>query len=357
MNTVVPISTSNDRLEIATRWVVKLEQGLSGPDRTALEAWLDEDARNAAEFLEVAKVWDKSEDLSRLADLFPKGHSVQRWSSTRQFARPMWAAAAAVVTIAAVVFSQMFGLYRQGPVDEGALVVLDAPSSYETAVGEQSTVTLPDGTVVVLNTNSRIGVGYSRNARVINLERGEIHVDVAEESTRPLSVVAGNRIVQAVGTAFSVEITANQRIELVVTEGKVIVGVRGSDAMPSTNSRIVVPPVLSQNDANTVAAGEETVLGVPDEVISPVSAEEIEVKLSWRKGRLIFRSEPLEQALGEVQRYTMVEFILVDDELKSRRLSGRFRAGDVEALLASLRLNFNITYEYDGENRVLLRSL
>jgi len=72
---------------------------------------------------------------------------------------------------------------------------------------------------------------------------------------------------------------------------------------------------------------------------------------------LIFRSEPLEQALREVERYTTVEFVVLDESLKSKLLTGRFRTGDVETLLVLLRENFNIHHEFDGENRVLLSSL
>ena len=92
--------------------------------------------------------------------------------------------------------------------------------------------------------------------------------------------------------------------------------------------------------------------GNPEKTV--ITADDLEVKLSWKDGRLIFNSEPLERVLQEVERYTPVKFILMDENLKGKILSGRFRAGDVEALLASLRLNFQITYEYDSEDRVLL---
>jgi transmembrane sensor len=154
-----------------------------------------------------------------------------------------------------------------------------------------------------------------------------------------------------------VEITQDQMIDLVVIEGKVVVGIHAPDDGQTPLSGILAPQLLVQLDANTVAAGEELILGAVEEAITPVTAEEIEVKLSWRDGRLIFRGEPLEEALAEVERYTTVEFVYLDEGLKSRSISGRYRAGDVDALLVALRLNFNIAYEYVGEGRVLLSSL
>jgi ferric-dicitrate binding protein FerR (iron transport regulator) len=53
----------------------------------------------------------------------------------------------------------------------------------------------------------------------------------------------------------------------------------------------------------------------------------------------------------------MVRFILTDESLKSQTLTGRFRADDVDALLASLRVNFDIAHEFVGDNRVVLSEL
>jgi ferric-dicitrate binding protein FerR (iron transport regulator) len=78
--------------------------------------------------------------------------------------------------------------------------------------------------------------------------------------------------------------------------------------------------------------------------------------LSWKKGGLIFRSVPLEKALRQVERYTPVEFEVLDDTLKSKVLTGRFRTGDVTALLDMLETNFGVHAEFDGADRILLRS-
>ncbi len=64
-----------------------------------------------------------------------------------------------------------------------------------------------------------------------------------------------------------------------------------------------------------------------------------------------------EKALREVERYTSVEFEVLDEKLKSRVLTGRFRTGDVTALLDMLETNFGIQAEFDGEDRILLSSI
>ena len=356
---VTPISQEDFRLETASRWVLSIDEGLSPSDETALRAWLAEHPRHAPLLMEVAEAWDKLDSISRLAELFPLPAESSRPARPLIKSRPQrWAVAASVLLIVTTGIFLLADITLPG-LDRTRVSTIVA-ATYETVVGEQKTLLLPDGTEVVLNTNSRLRVSYSDRSRVLYLTRGEVHVDVAEDSARPLSVIAGDRIVQALGTEFSVQITEEQHVEVLVTEGKVVVGVQPAGIHPLPGNHepdVLVPPVLAQTQDNTVDAGEALVLGAPDESVTAVSADEIEVELSWKDGRLIFRSEPLADALAEVERYTTVEFVLLDDRLKTQTLSGRFRAGDVETLLALLETNFRIGHEFDGDDRVLLSSL
>ena len=345
MTKIVPIETQDDRFEAANRWIVRIDEGMTASDEDEFKTWLTADAKNTEVLLEAAQVWDETATLSRLADLFPE--PLQRRG--RQLRVSVAAAATVVVAVLAGVWMLVTPVSDQR---DAAPIVADAPQYFETAIGEQSTTALKDGTVVALNTNSALEVTYAADARVLHLLRGEMHVEVAEDPMRPLSVIAGDRIVQAIGTSFSVEITPDDRIELVVTEGAVVVGVHASN-----NQVPVRPPLLARREDNTVAAGEELLMGQVNEVVTPVSEEDIEIKLSWREGSLIFKNEPLQEALAEVERYTTVRFVLVDENLKTRTVSGRYRSGDVDSLLLALRMNFNIVHEVDADGRVLLSSL
>ncbi|MDE0421830.1 MAG: FecR domain-containing protein [Gammaproteobacteria bacterium] len=361
MTKVVPISRDDELLGVASRWMLKLDEGaLSASDEAALGAWLDEHTRHRELLLEVAVVWDKTDALARLADLFPHDAAADQVSGGTRHWR--WAqglavaAGLAVLTISGVLLLSP-GADTTPPTSDGASVT---SAEYETAIGGQKTALLPDGSEVVLNTNSQLAVTFTPSARVLHLARGEILVRVAEDRVRPLSVVAGDRIIQALGTVFVVEITDERKVELMVSEGTVVIGIQPPATSPGVGDLLDTaswPPVLALAEGNVVSAGEAVTLSATDPVKRTVSADDVEVRLSWEEGRLIFRSEPLEKALQEVERYTTVEFVFLDESLRTRSLSGRFRAGDVEALLLSLRVNFNITHEYDGEGRVLLSGL
>lgn len=361
MNTVVSISMDDERLEAASRWALKIDDGtFSANDHAALGAWLNEDPRHYDVLLEVAEVWDKTDTLARLADFFPHEATQCQTSAASQH-RSVGFVAAVAVSLVLLVISALMILPS---VEVGLETDRGNPTqtaAYGTRIGEQKIVLLPDGSEVVLNTDSQMSLIFTPSARVLHLVRGELLVKVAKDESRPLSVMAGDRIVQAKGTEFTVEITEEQFVEVVVTEGKVVVGIQSIAAsMPGSASSepkyFSSPPVLAQLAENTLLAGEEVILGEFDAAKKVITADEIEVKLSWKEGRLIFRSEPLEKALQEVERYTTVEFVLLDDDLKSEVVSGSFKTGDVDGLLASLEMNGGIVHKFDSENRVLLSS-
>jgi transmembrane sensor len=230
--------------------------------------------------------------------------------------------------------------------------------THETDKGERRDHQLPDGSRLSLNTNTRVGVQYSPEHRNLYLEQGEIHLRVESDPTRPLTVFAGARIFRAVGTEFNLEISDDQQIELVVTEGIVMIGVLAAAPDGDGFSR----PMLLPDTGTFVSAGRELVVSTSSDLQEIVEApeaidqEDIAVKLSWRDGNLIFRGESLEEAIAEVGRYTEVEFVFLDETAKRQTVSGLFRAGDVDGLLLTLRNNFNITHELVAGDRVLLRT-
>jgi len=97
-------------------------------------------------------------------------------------------------------------------------------------------------------------------------------------------------------------------------------------------------------------------LGSSEEEIAKVSDSDISAQLSWRQGSLVFRGETLAEAVVELSRYTPVKFVIQDARIGAIRIGGRFKAGDVDGLLATLKENFNIDYERPDADRVLLKA-
>ncbi|MFL0798168.1 MAG: FecR domain-containing protein [Cellvibrionaceae bacterium] len=359
---VYELPTLEKHFDAASIWVAKLDRGLNAEEEVAFKEAMAGDANLRAAVIHMAELWDRMDVLASLSELFPQSE-IQSPSESAPLQNSFMAMAASFVL---VVVTGVVGLGFAGFTDSSFWMSLSGRATYETAVGEHSTVNFPDGTQVVLNTNTLMRVKYTDNRRLFTLERGEIHIDVAHDKFRPLTVASGNKVIQAVGTAFSVELGLNDNVELIVTDGKVLAGQnlsRSSEPalLMDTLATSAINPkgdVLSEavinSSAVAVAKGERFVLGTQDKAVEKLKQEEIDVKLSWREGNLVFRGETLAEAVAEISRYTNVEFEFRDKQLQNKRIAGLFKAGDVTGLLKALRDNFNVNYERIGEEKVIL---
>ncbi len=366
-----------DRLEQACAWVARLDRGLSADEEQQLKLWCAEHPANRREFLAAAKEWDKMDALSRLSDLFPEqaalrgndqsgnDHSGNDSNLDMRGVKPLRQrlknyALAASVTMLAVLAGL---LVQRAPLSDEPVGQIASQMSYETGVGENSTIELPDHSKLVLNTNSFVVVHYSAKSRIIELQRGELTIDVAHDTSRPLSVLAGGKVIQAVGTAFNVDLRSDN-VELIVTEGKVLVApdVAAKADLANVDTELLREKQLTERLPQTALAiskGERVKLdpkGQKTEQVQKIDQAALAAKLSWKSGNLIFRGEPLEDVVGEISRYTKVQFELADDaKLKQIQVAGLFKTGDVNGLLEVFKNNFNIEAERIGKDKIRLK--
>ncbi len=334
----------------ASLWIARMDKGLSPDQEDQFRRWLSEAPEHGRIFVEFANDWDEMDDLARLSDLFPESQVGEKPNR-----RLTWAVAASLLL--GFMFTTLMFTLDDGAGSPDRLSAQNTTSTtFQTLVGEQESIELSDGTRIVLNTNSELSVRYTSSSRLLSLGRGEIHVEVAHDPSRPLSVAVNGKIVQAVGTEFNLEITEHQHIELVVTEGAVIVGIADDPELELPENTAVVledyTTLVTAGQGLVIQAGEDLKRVEKEEI----KAEEIAIKLSWREGNLIFRGEMLEEAVAEVSRYTAVEFVFLDEASKRVKVAGLFKAGDVDGLLATLRRNFRIAYEWRDDHTILLSS-
>src|SRR5690606_37574017 len=118
---------------------------------------------------------------------------------------------------------------------------------YNTRLGELKVAPLADGSVMTLNTASRVVVDFTETRRVVRLLEGESLFDVAKDASRPFLVEAGGTEVRAVGTSFTVRRLGDAPVQVLVREGVVEVSrhAGGPTARPVrlvANTRAVATP-------------------------------------------------------------------------------------------------------------------
>ena len=343
----VPLHRPEEPRETAAAWIVRLDVGLTGDEKARLLEWLDADPKHRAALFELAAVWDGLDVLAELSTLFPLEPAVPRRASRLTGRWAITVSAAGLVAIA--VIAGLF-LYQR---PHGDAAAADAAVRFETEVGGYDTERLADGSVVTLNTDTALSVEYTSGERRVILERGEAYFQVAEDPARPFAAWVGGRIVQAVGTAFNIRLAPDGDVEVTVTDGRV----KLLDAAQAPATERTASPAPFDT---TLIEGEVALL---DEAASPrvmpritrLAPNEVDIKIAWQRGMLIFEGEPLDAVLTEVMRYTTTEFVLEDEKLGDVRVGGYFRAGDVEGLLIALHENFEIGSERVAPDRIVLR--
>src|SRR3546814_14429474 len=84
------------------------------------------------------------------------------------------------------------------------------PTAYATEIGERQLAVLEDGSQVSLDAATKVNVRMKEAGRQVELLAGRAKFDVAKDPQRPFTVAAGDKLVVAVGTSFSVELIDGQ---------------------------------------------------------------------------------------------------------------------------------------------------
>jgi transmembrane sensor len=210
------------------------------------------------------------------------------------------------------------------------------PTYYKTDIGERRVVALPDGSRISMDSDTRVRVAYRKATRSITLDRGRARFDVAHDSSRPFTVTAGAQTVVAVGTSFDVE-RLQSTVLITLIQGQVVI--KGAEPTLTT-------PTIS------LKAGEQLV--VSSDVLPAIIAADPQVARAWEAGRLLFRDEPLGDAVARVNRYT-THAIKIDPSIASIRISGVFNAGDIGSFVSAVTSYFPVQASTSRDNSILLQ--
>ncbi len=315
-----------DRITTADReaadWFARLgSRSISGEALASFEAWR-RNADNLAAYNRIERVWQAGGRISGDPEMQKAAQDAlartARSSTNWNPAAIVGGLALACAAIVAVGLSQM-----------------SSRTTYSTAIGEQRPVTLADGTTVRLDTNSAIQVRYSGDQRIVVLENGQAFFDVTPDADRPFIVESGGTSVTALGTTFDVR-RYGTSVEVTLVSGSV--EVEAEDPVQAKRWR------LEPGSQLRVAAKHSQVLAV-----------DTAAETSWTQGELIFRDQPLGEALAEVNRYLVRPVRLDAGRLGDVRVSGVFKTGDRDAFVSAATDLFELQAvpEADGSIRLV----
>ena len=312
----------------ASEWLVKLRSpSVTAAEKMAFSSWLNESKAHEQAYDEVKDLWDNLEAVNYIPELEAEVDELLNETKSRSM---HWYGIAAAMLLAFMV--SMFVTFSS---DKSVF-----EAQYVSVVGEQKQYTLPDGSVVHLNTDTVVSVTYSDSTRLLVLEQGEAYFDVAKNPNRPFVVDVGIGSVEAVGTAFNI-VRGDADVMVTVTEGIVKVAEKETRLRPIPTSQHV-------HADHSVALDYYGINKRPD-----LTTEQA---MAWQQQLLIADSLPLGEILEQLDRYSNEQYRLDSSELYDIRVSGTYNTAEPEAMVDALSLSLNLALRTDvNGTKVLYR--
>jgi len=319
--------------EAAAYWDARLRSPeCTREDREAYERWRAANVENARQF----------ENLQDIIGALRASHSRPMMRAMREaalkkkrrqrFLLAGFTAAAAIALVAVGLGLQQQGIQRPAQMVSAETTPVVPVTVYETAVGERKSFTLDDGSVITLNTRSRVETRFSRDSRDLTLVAGQANFRVAHDASRPFVVVAGDRQVTALGTVFDIRLEGDD-VRVVVVQGHVAVQRRPQGRL--------IDAVLSER--RELAPGQSYSTKA-EHLFQPVSVRTVDVNetVLWEEGRVAFNDVPLTEAVAEMNRYSAGALVVADPSMRKLRISGVFRTDQSQAFVNAVKEYFPI---------------
>jgi transmembrane sensor len=323
VSTLEPTEPDVGRLREASTWVQRLNESNEQSIADQWLQWCQSDPLNLVAFEEMQRVW-----LAFPAPLERGLDSPATRNRLKQPRRLMLLAASIVLGVGLI----------------GWLIARPQIQVLDTSIGELRHINLSDGSHIDLAPDSRVVTRLTLTRREVQLERGQAFFAVAHSALRPFVVQVANLTVTTLGTAFDVRTGPNNTV-VMVSEG-----------------RVSVVPSAPKAAGNASIAPESVRAGVGQRVTYSRSAQRLSMGNtdpdgagSWRNGTLQFVSEPLEDVVSAVNRYSS-RHVIVSAAYKATRFTGTLSPPNVREWLSALEQIYDVKVVDQGSNGILIRS-
>jgi len=290
----------------AAAWLARLRaDNRTGADETAFKAWLSEDPSHAQAFENALTIWDTLGSVPR------ETTHRQSWSA---FVRRREVIAGLLLTAGSVATLSFVGRAEA--------------KIYQTGVGEQRRVVLEDGSVTLLDTDTRLAVEFNAKRRLIELDRGRASFHVAADPDRPFILSGPHDTVIADNSDFEAR-RRGEDISIVVVGGRAVFsGAAGKTAR--SGDRVII----SQSEAR-------------------LDRPRLKPLLAWQSGQAILENEKLTDAVLEMNRYSQVKLTIGDPAVGQMRISGVYKVGDNERFARAISKLLPLNIQHSGNQLIL----
>ena len=293
----------------AALWVIKTAQDkLTAEEELQFQLWMNASEQHFDAYCHARQLWSLTESMPR--ESIPTSTSTRKLINSKAVTKRhySWLSMAAAVIFS--VLSVFFWYERTHEV-----------ADYQAKVGEVMHITLPDGSLVDLDSGAKLTIAFNDNFRQVNLLAGRAYFTAAPVSkveSRPFRVAAKEGFIQALGTEFLVD-NNDEQVDVSVYQHSVKI-------------------YLLSGQEVTVNTGDSTHY---QQQIWPVSTFEERHSTAWRQGQIIFHQRILADVVAEISRYRDKPVFLLGAQT-DQRVSGVFQVKSIEGALSNLAASRNL---------------
>lgn len=311
---------------------------LSPEELKKMESWIKADSDREEEINRLYEIWKESESLPyeldvnsawvKVYDGIDKieecnsekdsqklevgmfvGHSA-KLNENFKASEIVWRRIALVAaTILIVAMAGFFSFYTQKQANLAKTDQIEN-RTFITKNGERATYILNDGSKVMLHAGSRLEIpdDFNKDKRVLFLE-GEAYFEVNHNKDKPFIVESENAYTRVLGTRFLVQAwpEANERVEVVVSDGRVALG-KIKNGSSDTNNEVLIT---------------KNKIGVIGENLNPVVSDVSNMNwyIGWIEGKLEFENRPLSEVLPRLERWYNIDIRVEDESIVEKRIT------------------------------------
>lgn len=230
-------------------------------------------------------------------------------------------------------------------------------NTVSTNCGSKSKITLPDGSSVWLNADSKISYpkSFGADTREVFL-MGEAYFDVAHDAGHPFIIHSGDIDVRVLGTAFNVRNYKNEKsIEVSLIRGKIELSMKGqieNKILLNPSQKLVISKTASQPDVEGKAVENEgpknlftlTHVNVRDSLVA---------ETSWMENKAVFINRQLDDIMEELDRRFNTNTIFKDEDVKKYRYTIYTNDFNLKEIMEVLKLSKGFTYQLSNDEIII----
>lgn len=320
-------NTNNDITKLLPLYY---EDRLDTEQTQDVETWIAASDENQAIADSMAKIYRNSDTLFAIENvntengLKSANSKIRRMRIHTLFVRMERVAAVLFLPLLMISLWQTYLDLRPKPVQIMAIT---------TNPGMTASATLPDGTVVKLNSDTRLSypATFTGDNRKVDLQ-GEAYFNVTKDAHHPFIVSTPQQAdIKVYGTHFDVEAYPDEdRVTATLEEGSIAMKYSNRD-----NRRL----------ERLIEPGEAIVYSMTDKNIQ-VSKAEVDVATSWKDGRLIFRNTPVREVLRSLSKRFGVQFDVLNPKVYANSFTGTLERQRLERIMEYLTFTSRMHFRY-----------